>query len=65
MKIEINEIEWDEGHDHLALPEKIILNLRDLHLEDVTEENSSFLANWIAEKYGWGIETFQYKTLDK
>jgi hypothetical protein len=71
-KIECNEIEWDTDGDEEVLkylPRTVIVDLHDVEwLEDndtfeITEENSSDIADYLSGQYGFYVFTFQYRTL--
>ena len=71
-KIECYEIEWDTDGDEEVLkhlPRTVIVDLHDVEwLEDndtfeITEDNSSDIADYLSDQYGFCVFTFQYRTL--
>lgn len=54
------EVKWAAPNDEL--PQFVIVNIGDLELDEVTEENSSLIADHIAEMYDSEVESFDYKT---
>lgn len=66
MKIVTTEIDWDTDNDQEAfdsLPQEVELDLAELDLVDVTEDNSSDIADHLSDMFGFCINSFHYRTL--
>lgn len=69
MKIMYTDIEWDTDGDaemKLALPDSVEVNLDDVDDfldDDITEDNSTIIADYLSDQYGFCVETFDYKVL--
>jgi len=65
MKINCTDLIWgDVTLDRLDyLPHSICVDLEELGLDDVTEENSSIIADWISDETGECLITFDYHGL--
>ena len=69
MKIMCTDIEWDTDGDtemKLALPDSVEVNLDDIDDfldDDITEDNSTIIADYLSDQYGFCVETFDYKVL--
>ena len=63
------DIEWDTDGDtemKLALPDSVEVNLDDIDDfldDDITEDNSTIIADYLSDQYGFCVETFDYKVL--
>lgn len=70
MKINCIDIEWDTDGDEeilATLPTEVIVDLNEIEGfedEDVTEENSSDIADYLSDEYGFCIFSFNYQTLN-
>lgn len=64
MKIQLTEMEWDTSNSNL--PEKFVLDLSTIGLDDVTEENSCEIADHVSELHGSEcLLSFQYTTIQR
>ena len=63
------DIEWDlEGAEDMIgkLPEEVVVDLDDVDEfldDDITEDNSSIIADYLEDQYGFSVITFDYQTL--
>lgn len=68
MKITIIDIEWDTDdgmEDELGkpeLPDEVEFDMEWIGETDVTEENTSMIADWLSDKYGFCVYKFDYVT---
>lgn len=69
MKIKCIEIDWDTDGDKEifeALPQEVVVNFEDVDWTngemplDVTEENSSDIADYLSDQYGFCVNSFNY-----
>lgn len=66
MKIKCIDIEWDTDHDKEvfdSLPQEVEVDLDELGLEDVTEDNSSEIADHLSDRFGFCLWSFNYQTI--
>jgi hypothetical protein len=71
MKIKVIDIEWDTDGDEevlAALPTEIVVDFADIDWldgtpDDVTEENSNDIADYLSDQYGFCVNGFDYQTL--
>lgn len=63
------DIEWDlEGVEDMIgkLPTEVEVDLDDVDEfldDDITEENSSIIADYLEDQYGYSVITFDYQTI--
>ena len=67
------EVEWDAEPEVLkTLPEKVLVDLQavawtdetgELHGVDITEDNSSDVADYISDLYGQCVLSFNYRVI--
>ena len=63
------DVDWDfddgEPTAPARVPKRVVVRLRDVdpEMEDVTEENSSQIADYLSDVYGWCVNSFDYVTL--
>lgn len=69
MKIKVTEIEYDideTDRDSVAdLPAEMVLDLEHLGIDDVTEDNSSEIADAISDRTGFCVRTFYYEPAEE
>lgn len=71
MQIKVIDIDWDTDGDEevlAALPTEIVVDFADIDWldgipDDVTEENSNDIADYLSDQYGFCVNSFDYKTL--
>lgn len=71
MKIKVIDIEWDTDGDEevlAALPTEIVVDFADIDWldgtpDDVTEDNSSDIADYLSDQYGFCVNSFDYQTI--
>lgn len=69
MKIKAIGIEYDLDEEdgdqaELSLPNEMIIDLGEFSLDDVTEDNSTEIADKISEKTGFCVLNFDYITIE-
>ena len=72
MRIKVIDIEWDTDDDQEvldALPKEVIVNLEDIDWidgevpNDITEDNSSDVADYLSDQYGFCVNSFDYQII--
>ncbi len=66
MKIKCTDIEWATEDEEIfdTLPQEVGVDLdqvEDFDDEDITEDNSSIIADHLAEEYGFCVYSFNYQ----
>lgn len=63
MKILCTDIEWDTDGDErvsATLPKEFVVDLDLIGLTDITEENSTEVADYLSDQFGFCVSSFQY-----
>ncbi len=68
MKIKCIDIEWATDDEEIfeTLPQEVIVDLdkiEDFDDDDITEDNSSIIADYLSDKYGFCLYSFDYQTI--